>query len=427
MKVLLFFSIFTFSSAARTVEKAKGGPGTQTVLLIKGGVGFDVNLLSTTPQTKRLSKGVKPKEHAIESEAAELEGEQKVASDLTLKLQNTVDASKKLEQQVRNLKARTLKAEKRLSEKDDEIKKLQQKEAEKDKSLQVKNKMLLHERHENELLKKKVGDLEQDIEVSNHAWKEAADHEKEVAEEAKEEAKQEAAKNDRLSQQMSEKKHKKVPAAAPKVKPSHDKFMKSLKKQSVKLAKAAKDDVEPVIDTLDAMPSADEMQQQESVDEADAEDIEAQTQVPADDEEMPVAEDSDEEAPVKEAQETVVNPPMVHGMRNSADVESVDGTDATASASPEAEMTPEADTEDSSMAGPEAEKGDESDWNLAYSPADSAPAYSPDNRAASVEESVEGDVDKQADVLSPNAADVSVEDDPDDPVPAKPDYVMGRV
>jgi len=423
MKVLLFFSIFTFTSAARTVEKAKGGPGTQTVLLIKGGVGFDVNLLSTTPQTKRVSKGdLKPRQHAIESEASELDGEQQVASDLTLKLQKTVDASKKLEQQVRSLKARTLKAEKRVSEKDEELKKIQQKDAEKDKSLQVKNKMLLHERHENELLKKKVKDLEQDIEVSNHAWKEAADHEKEVAEEAQEEAKQEVAKNDRLSQQMSEKNHNKVPAA-PKVKhvqvkPSHSKFMKSLKKQSVKLAKSAKDDVQPVVDTLDAVPSEEELQQQESMDEADAEDVEAQTQIPADDEEMPVAEDSDEQP--TEAKETVVSPPMVNGIRNSADVESetMDGTDP--------EMTPEADTEDIQGAAPEAEKGDESDWNLAYTAAEDSPAYSPENRAASVEESVEGDADsKQGDVLSPNAAE-PVEEDPDDPVPAKPD-IMGRV
>jgi hypothetical protein len=426
MRVLLFFGIFTFSNAARTVEKAKGGgPGTQTVFLIKGGVGFDVNLLSTTPQTVKKSKHAKLSQHAVQSEASEIDDEQKVAADLTLKLQNTADSSKKLEQQVRKLKARTMKAEKLLSEKDEEIKKIQQKVAAKDKTLENKNKMLLHDRHENELLKKKVKDLEQDIEVSNHAWKEAADHEKQVAEEAKEEAKEEAAKNDRLSQQMAEQPKKKVPAAGGKAKQSSKKLMKSVKKKSVKLAKAAKDDVPPVVDTLDAVPSADEMAEMESAESDNTAqddgmaDAEEQTQMPAEDEDMPVPEDAEE------TQETVVKPPMVHATRNSANVEgeAADDSDAMPSPTEEANTAAEADTEDASMATPEAGNGDDSSWDLAYSPAE---------RAATVEESVEGGADSKQpeseDVLSPNPnAPEPVEEDPDDPVAAKPDLIMGRV
>lgn len=412
MRVLLHFAIFAFGSAGRTVEKAKGGgPGTQTVLLIKGGVG--VNLLATSPEIHTKIKDVKPRHHALELEASELEGEQQVAADLTVKLQNTVDSSKKLEQQVRSLKARTHKAEKLLGAKDQQLKQLQNKQAEKDKSLKVKNQMLLRERHENELLKKKVKDLEQDIEISNHAWKEAADHEKEVAEEAKETAKEEAAKNDRLSTQIAlEKPHKKVAAAAPQAMPSHSNFMKSLKKQTVKVAKAAKDDVEPVIDTLDAQPGPDEIPvseesaydsdnavEQDTTDAASDSASEDQTEVPSEDEPMPVAEDTEEqpgeESSVKQAKETVVKPPMVHATRDSADVQSGDA------ASDEAGDTSEA------------EKEDESNWTLSYSPA---------GRAATVEDSVEGDAESE-DVLSPNAP-MPAEEDPDASV--KPD-LMGQV
>ena len=114
---------------------------------------------------------------------------------------------------------------------------------------------------------------------------------------------------------------------------------------------------------------------------------------------MPVAEDTEqqpgEESSVKQAKETVVKPPMVHATHDSADVQSGDA------ASDEAGDTSEA------------EKEDESNWTLSYSPA---------GRAATVEDSVEGDAESE-DVLSPNAP-MPAEEDPDASV--KPD-LMGQV
>jgi len=314
--------------------------------------------------------------------------------------------------------------------------------------------MLLHERHESDLLKKKVKDLEQDIEVSNRAWKEAADHEKEVAEEAKETAKEEAAKNDRLSQQMSEQPKAKVAVAASKVKPSHSKFMKSLKKDPVKVDKkrtvklnmATSGDQTEDLDEQSAQTAevADEsdidMQQDvapDAVSEATSED---QTEVPAEDEPMPVA----EEQPVEKA---VVKPPMLHATGGAADVHTDAGSkvaatdsldpmpssdDAPALSDAEdsgSDMDPSADAQASETppaADSTADKEDDSSWNLAYSPAD---------RASAVEESVEGEaVEKETkeaeseDVLSPNAPE-PVEQDPTDTLDDKgyaPDP-MGRI
>lgn len=455
MRVLLLFTVVTFGNAAQLAKG--GGPGTQTVLLIKGGVGYDVNLLSLSPETVRHKKDEQP-QSVVESQAHELEAEQKTAADLTASLQNTVDSSKKLEDQVRSLKARAVKAEKLLSKKDQELKQLKKKEAAVEKNLQVKSKMLLHEHHETDLLKKKVKELEKDIEISNKAWKEAADHEKEVAEAAQETATEEAAKNDRLTQQIPRTPQKKVPSVAqPKSKPSHRKFMKSLKKQTAKLAKQvapqADVDVEEEPDLVDSDISDHQTsdittEENAQVDEQDIrmhEDIapdsdiasdansEDQTEVPAEDEPMPLPEK-------QPAQRAVVKPPTMQATGGAADVQS--NSDKVASESMSEVMTGPsevddvpgpADAEDSessenskvadSSADAEAEKEDDPNWTLAYSPED---------RAATDEEAEEGDaVEKEAkdaesdDVLSPDAP-MPVEEDPTDTVKATPD-MMGRV
>jgi len=461
MRALLLFIAVTLGSAARTVEKAKGGPGTQTVLLIKGGVGFDVNLLSTSPQTVRRSKDAKApnKDSAASNQwTLDLKDEQKIADDLTSSLQNTVDFSKKHEDQVRSLKKRVLKAQKLLSQKDDEFKKLQEKELAAEKALQVKNKMLLHERHEADLLKKKVQDLEQDIEVSNRAWKEAADHEKEVAAEATQAAREEAAKNDRLSQQMAVKPQKKISHVAPKAKPSHSKFMKTLKKQTVKLAKAAsKTDAEVEDESMapnslenaeSESTESDDMTEEETpapVDESDvamqddiapddvADATQGLKQVPSEEEEMPVA----EEQPVKQGKKAVVDPPMVHATNADGGAQVTDSLDAVPGPSEDFDASAPTDAEDSESADDKvvdsstdadalkdssASSEEDSSWDMAYTPA---------ARAATVEESVEGNPDADSnskdseDVLSPDAP-MPVEEDPNDNVPAEPD-LMGKV
>jgi len=466
MRVLLLTIAITLGSAGRTVEKAKGGgPGTQTVLLIKGGVGFDVNLLSTSPQTVRRSS----KDTSANQWTLDIKDEQKVASELTASLQNTVDSSKKLEDQVHNLKARALKAEKLLSQKDQELKKLQQKEAAAEKSLQVKSKMLLHERHESDLLKKKVNDLEQDIEISGRAWKEAANHEKEVAEEAQETAREEAAKNDRLSQQMDVKPQKKMTHAAPKAKPSHGQFMKTLKKQPVKLAKAVPqtdNEIDGSAEEVDesiapkVMESADSDNMPEEsapVDEADIdmqEDIapdaadaisDDRTEIPSEDEPMPVAEEQPvaKEQPVKQAKKTVMNPTMIHASSGAAGVQENGNTDETVEDSsvpaPDDDINAEDKVVDSSTEGlndpsiadaqSAASKDEDSNWDFAYTagPQGEGSAAGPGGRAATVEDSVEGDVGtkESEDVLSSDAP-MPVEEDPNDPVQAEPD-LMGRV
>lgn len=391
--------------------------------------------LSTSPRSVQHENDELPK-GAVMSEASELTSEQKIAEDLTASLQNTVDSSKKLQEQVRSLKARAVKAEKLISKKDQEIKQLKKKEAVAEKSLRVKSKMLLHDRHENDLLKKKVKDLEQDIEVTNHAWKEAAYHEKEIADEEKENAEEEAAKNDRLSQQMTAKPQKKRSEAVPKAKSPHTKYMKSLKKQTVKLAKKAgpQADVE-VGGTLDPMPANQE--DSESWESADSE-IAAEDLAPGADPASDTAPEDQIEVPpseqpaaeVKQAKNAGGKPPTVQVTGGAADVQS-DGADDepapsdTENSEPVEDLSGVAADAQKDLSGDasdaQAEKEDDSDWTLTYSPA---------GRAAAVSDSVEGDTvetEDENDVLSASPdAPMPVEEDPNDPVKPAPD-MMGRV
>jgi len=518
MRVLLLLAVVSFGSAARLTKD--GGAGTQTILLIKGGVGVDVNLLSTSPAKVR---HVKKDEHAKkdeqphsapDSEASELQAEQKIAEELTASLQNTADSSQKLAGYVKNLKARVVKAENLVKSKDQQLKQLKKKEAVAEKSLQVKSKMLLHERHENDLLKSKVKDLEKDIEVSNRAWKKAADHEKEVADHEKEEleaatesAKEEAAKNDRLSQEMDDEPQTKASAEVPKSIPSPRKFMKEkaklVKKATTQVPvppepETADDDIateekeaayatnEEEKEAADAINEEDVQAQQDISPEVASEDMKDMTQIPSEEEPMPSADDPlgpeaetvaeeqplpmghhsryEQEEPVKmqptkqekKGKRAVVKPPVVQAIgsasraHNDANTDSMENEDVSASSetedsAPAEESAPSEESapiEDPSsdadalkdQSEPDAQE-DDSNWNLAYSPAD---------RAAAVEDSVEGDTleketnageiqDAESDDVLSQPSDAPVGDAPmpsdEEPTsdkPFKPD-IMGRV
>lgn len=496
-------AVVSFGSAARLTKD--GGAGTQTILLIKGGVGVDVNLLSTSPAKVR---HVKKDEHAKkdeqphsapDSEASELQAEQKIAEELTASLQNTADSSQKLAGYVKNLKARVVKAENLVKSKDQQLKQLKKKETVAEKSLQVKSKMLLHERHENDLLKSKVKDLEKDIEVSNRAWKKAADHEKEVADHEKEEleaatesAKEEAAKNDRLSQEMDDEPQTKASAEVPKSIPSPRKFMKEkaklVKKATTQVPvppepETADDDIateekeaayatnEEEKEVADATNEEDVQAQQDISPEVASEDMKDMTQIPSEEEPMPSADDPlgpeaetvAEEQPMpmghhsryeqeeKKGKRAVVKPPVVQATssasraHNDANTDSLENEDVSASSetedsAPAEESAPSEESapiEDPSsdadalkdQSEPDAQE-DDSNWNLAYSPAD---------RAAAVEDSVEGDTleketnDAESDDVLSQPSDAQVGDAPmpsdEEPIsdkPFKPD-IMGRV
>lgn len=218
MKLLLLLGLVATAVAAGGGKRSlgqEGGPGTQTVLLIKGGVGFDVNLLSSKqPIHHHMHKSTA----AVAEQAADLKTEQKVAEDLTSQLRTSVSDADKVYGEIKSLRDRDNELEQKLTEQQTQVDELKRKELEDAKSTAVKDKMLLKERRRGDLLEKKVKDLEQDLLVSGKAWREAAMHEKHVAEKEEEVTRESLEKVDRLEAQSIEVPRRRPVARAPHMK-----------------------------------------------------------------------------------------------------------------------------------------------------------------------------------------------------------------
>lgn len=211
--MLFLLGLVATATAANRGQSGKGqegGPGTQTVLLIKGGVGFDVNLLSPTTPTIHRSFGHTKTAHksttsAVSQQAADLKSEREAAEDLTSQLRTSVSSADKVYGEIKSLREHDSMLEQKLAAQQrevDELKnELKKKELQEQKSSVTKDKMLLKERRRGDLLEKKVKSLEQDLEVASKAWREAAVHEKDVAQQEEEVTRDALAKVDRLETQ----------------------------------------------------------------------------------------------------------------------------------------------------------------------------------------------------------------------------------
>jgi len=181
---------------------AESTPGTETILLVRGGYGPGVNLFSSGSQTHRHLSSLKAPVDRTPSEKHELEKLTEVSqtatvlnSQLQTAVKSTYSALQEAEQ-VRvddsNLKEKLAADEKKIQQGAEAEKARAQLEAEV-KSLQAQlaaEKVKTEQEHKRgEALRNKATSLEHDIKLLTRSWKDAAQHQANLAKEAQAELK----------------------------------------------------------------------------------------------------------------------------------------------------------------------------------------------------------------------------------------------
>jgi len=172
---------------ADAVGANSGPPGTQTILLVKGGYGVGANLLASSTRTTHLSQllGSQAPPAGETTEAMAILKATKTASELTQDLQSAVHSAMQTEEKAKEEHLKVTQLSGKLTDNEQKMKSmegvmkqneaLQKQVSALTKELEKAKVQAVKEEKVNKALMAKSKDLEQDIKVSNKAWDIAAE------------------------------------------------------------------------------------------------------------------------------------------------------------------------------------------------------------------------------------------------------------